>query len=54
MITALGTYLPVWGTDRARTVAADEDAVTLAVAAGVAALRDTDPAGIAHVVVRQP
>jgi uncharacterized OB-fold protein len=50
-ITTLGTYLPVWGTEHARTVASDEDAVTLGVAAGLAALRDNDPAEVVHVVV---
>jgi uncharacterized OB-fold protein len=40
-IVALGTYLPVWGTPSARLTQPDEDALTLAVAAGRAALTDT-------------
>jgi uncharacterized OB-fold protein len=39
-IAALGTYLPVWGTPRQRRIGSDEDAITLAVAAGRAALAD--------------
>jgi len=50
-ITALGTYLPVWGTDRARTITGDEDAVTLAVAAGTGALHDIDPTELTDVVI---
>ncbi|MGD9701042.1 MAG: Zn-ribbon domain-containing OB-fold protein [Acidimicrobiia bacterium] len=50
-ITALGTYLPTSGSDRTRKAGADEDAVTLAVAAGVAALRNTDPAEVDQVVL---
>ena len=41
-ITHIGTALPTWGSAKARQVGDDEDAVTLAVAAGTAALRD-DP-----------
>ncbi|HEY3673558.1 MAG TPA: Zn-ribbon domain-containing OB-fold protein [Acidimicrobiia bacterium] len=37
-VIALGTYLPVWGTAATRVTLPDEDAVTLAVAAGRAAL----------------
>jgi uncharacterized OB-fold protein len=39
-ITRIGTYLPTWGSAKGRQVGDDEDAVTLAVAAGVAALGD--------------
>jgi uncharacterized OB-fold protein len=41
-ITQVGTYLPVWGTEGARTAGPDEDVVTMAVAAGRAALADLD------------
>ncbi|MCW2622073.1 MAG: hypothetical protein JWL64_1675, partial [Frankiales bacterium] len=37
-LTALATHLPAWGTERARVLGADEDALTLAVSAGRAAL----------------
>jgi uncharacterized protein len=37
-IRSVATYLPAWGTVRARIVGPDEDAVTMAVAAGRAAL----------------
>ncbi|CAN5450137.1 hypothetical protein BH11ACT7_BH11ACT7_09250 [soil metagenome] len=37
-IDAIGTYLPCWGCDVRRTVGDDEDAITLAVEAGRAAL----------------
>lgn len=35
---AIATHLPVWGDDKRRVIGPDEDAITLAVAAGVAAL----------------
>lgn len=38
VVSAIGTYLPPWGTDRARVPGVDEDAITLAVEAGTAAL----------------
>ena len=38
VIAAIGTYLPVWGTDKVRVAGSDEDVVTMAVAAGLAAL----------------
>jgi uncharacterized OB-fold protein len=38
MISAVGTYLPRWGTPAARVAGEDEDVVTLAVAAGRQAL----------------
>ena len=47
-ICSFGTYLPAWGTDAARQLGVDEDAVTLAVAAGLAAI-----AGARDVVVRR-
>lgn len=50
-ITSIGTYLPTRGSEGARTLGVDEDAVTLAVAAGGAALRGTDPADVAQVVL---
>lgn len=37
-VTSIGTYLPCWGTPRYRLVGDDEDAITLAVEAGRAAL----------------
>ena len=37
-LRSIATYLPVWGDDRRRIAGTDEDAVTLAVAAGRAAL----------------
>ncbi len=39
-IAAIGTYLPCWGCDVRRIAGDDEDAITLAVEAGRAALRD--------------
>ncbi len=50
-ISRIGTALPPWGTATARQVGDDEDAVTLAVAAGLAAIGDTDPNVINQVVV---
>ena len=41
-VVALGTYLPPWGTPDIRTVGLDEDALTLAVDAGRAALAGAD------------
>jgi uncharacterized OB-fold protein len=46
-ITAIGTYLPVWGTETARSAGGDEDAVTMAVEAGRAALGGGATAGSA-------
>jgi uncharacterized OB-fold protein len=37
-VTAIGTYLPCWGSARGRVAGGDEDAVTLAVEAGRAAI----------------
>jgi uncharacterized OB-fold protein len=55
-VRSIGTYLPPWGTDAARVCGRDEDAVTLAVAAGRAALDDTPPDSVTRVVLvtRQP
>lgn len=39
-VTSIGTYLPCWGTHRHRLAGDDEDAITLAVEAGRAALVD--------------
>jgi uncharacterized OB-fold protein len=50
-ITSLGTYLPCWGDDKGRTIGDDEDAVTLAVAAGLSALSDVDAASVQRVVL---
>jgi uncharacterized OB-fold protein len=41
-LLAIGTYLPPWGTDAARVHGNDEDAVTMAVDAGRAALAERD------------
>jgi uncharacterized protein len=51
MIEALGTYLPPWGTAAARIPGDDEDAVTMAVAAGLRALDAPASAGVRSVVV---
>lgn len=48
-IAAIGTYLPCWGCDVRRIVGDDEDAITLAVEAGRAALRGG--AAVENVVV---
>lgn len=50
-ITSIGTYLPCWGSPRARVAGGDEDAVTLAVAAGLAALEGIDTAAVVRVVL---
>lgn len=47
-IIRIGTALPTWGSAKARQPGDDEDAVTLAVSAGVAAL-GTDPTSLAMV-----
>lgn len=51
MISSIGTYLPCWGTPAGRVPGVDEDAITLAVAAGIAALRSVDPNDVHHVVI---
>src|SRR5579875_3003108 len=38
-VAAIGTYLPCWGTPHRRVAGDDEDAITLGVEAGRAALR---------------
>jgi len=43
-VAAIGTYLPCWGSARGRVAGGDEDAVTLAVEAGRAAI-DAAPGG---------
>ena len=48
-IVAIGTYLPPWGSPAARVPGRDEDALTMAVQAGRAALGAGD-AGVDHVV----
>jgi uncharacterized protein len=52
-IAAIGTYLPCWGCDVRRIVGDDEDAITLTVEAGRAAV-DVDPAGAAAIVTGDP
>jgi uncharacterized protein len=49
-ISAVGTYLPCWGSDGVRVAGPDEDAVTLGVAAGSAAMRTVPPAEVRRVV----
>jgi uncharacterized OB-fold protein len=50
-LLVLATHLPVWGSDARRAAGADEDALTLAVAAGRAALDNAvDAAGAAAAV----
>ncbi|MFW0785574.1 OB-fold domain-containing protein [Gordonia sp. CPCC 206044] len=48
-VTSIGTYLPCWGGDEGRVTGDDEDAITLAVEAGRAALSTGAP--VASVVV---
>ncbi len=48
-IASIGTYLPLWGSEFERQIGPDEDAVTLAVAAGRAALA-AGPAEVYRVV----
>jgi uncharacterized OB-fold protein len=50
-VRTLGTYLPPWGTDAARVCGPDEDAVTLAVAAGRAALEPVADVTVHRVVL---
>ncbi|WP_040701771.1 OB-fold domain-containing protein [Nocardia vinacea] len=51
-IASIGTYLPCWGTQRHRVLGDDEDAITLAVEAGRAALHDAGPVERVIVVSR--
>jgi uncharacterized OB-fold protein len=48
-ITSVGTYLPPWGSERARVPGLDEDALTMAVEAGLAACSASE-AAISRVV----
>jgi uncharacterized OB-fold protein len=51
MIESIGTYLPTWGTASARSAGADEDVVTMAVAAGLQALAAVDRDAVRTVVL---
>jgi uncharacterized protein len=51
VITRIGTYLPVWSGREGRLAGPDEDAVTMAVEAGRAALGNTDPDDVRLVVL---
>ncbi len=51
MIEAIGTYLPPWGATTARDAGPDEDAVTLAVAAGVQVTGNPDRTPVRRVVL---
>lgn len=42
-VASIGTYLPCWGSQRHRVLGGDEDAVTLAVAAGRSAIAHGEP-----------
>ena len=53
-IVRIGTYEPVWDTGRGRTGGADEDVVTLAVAAAETILDDTSRIGRVVIVTRTP
>lgn len=50
-ITRIGTYLPTWGTSAIREIGDDEDAVTLAVAAGRAAIGADHAGHVGEVVL---
>ena len=50
IITAIGTYLPTWGNSTRRLSGHDEDAVTMAVAAGLAALDNVHPTQVRCVI----
>ncbi|MFD1814535.1 Zn-ribbon domain-containing OB-fold protein [Rhodococcus gannanensis] len=51
-IASIGTYLPCWGTPETRVPGDDEDAITLAVEAGRAALRSGAPVSFVVLVSR--
>ena len=51
MISRIGTYLPVWSGRGGRQSGPDEDAITIAVAAGRTALEETDPEDVQLVVL---
>src|SRR3984957_6416835 len=46
-VSAIATYLPCWGSARGRVAGGDEDAVTLAVEAGRAAIEAADDGDLA-------
>lgn len=50
-LAGVGTYLPTWGSERARECGVDEDAVTLGVAAALAALQAAAPDALVNRVV---
>lgn len=45
-IEAVSTYLPTWGTETGRLLSPDEDAITMAVASGRAAIADKEVAAV--------
>ena len=49
-LQSIATYLPIWGDDKARVLGLDEDALTLAVAAGRAALAAASAVAVDQVV----
>lgn len=49
-VERIGTYLPPWGSSTRRVPGSDEDAVTMAVAAGLAALSEANSASVSRVV----
>jgi uncharacterized protein len=51
VITRIGTYLPLWSGRGGRRMGADEDAITMAVEAGRAALGATNPEDVRLVVL---
>lgn len=51
MIARIGTYLPVWSGREGRLVGPDEDAITMSVEAGRAALGETGPDDVRLVVL---
>jgi uncharacterized protein len=50
-VSAIATYLPCWGSAKGRVAGADEDAVTLAVEAGRAAIDAGDGGAVRRVVI---
>jgi hypothetical protein len=53
-VAAIATYLPCWGSAGRRVAGGDEDAVTLAVEAGRAAIRAAAGGGAADAGVADP
>ena len=53
-VVRIGTYEPVWDTGRGRAAGADEDVVTLAVAAAETILDDASDVGRIVIVTRTP